>query len=82
MCTMSGLTNSERPNNMTRHQVNVRLPAYSVEQIDAICEAYGLTKTQVIILAVDRLMSDIQFRPHADVLREAETVENEMEKID
>lgn len=36
-------------------QFNARLPRITHEQIDDLCEAYGLTKTQVIILAVDRL---------------------------
>jgi len=36
-------------------QFNVRLPEYTLEQINAISETRGLTKTQVIILAVDRL---------------------------
>ena len=36
-------------------QFNVRLPALTHEQISQLHESYGLTKTQVIILAVDRL---------------------------
>jgi hypothetical protein len=40
-------------------QVNVRLPNITRGQIDALCEEYGLTKTQVIILAVDRFASTL-----------------------
>lgn len=36
-------------------QFNVRLPEMTHNQIAQITEAHGLTKTQVIILAVDRL---------------------------
>lgn len=36
-------------------QLNVRLPKLSQDQINEIGDIYGLTKTQVIILAVDRL---------------------------
>lgn len=36
-------------------QFNVRLPGYTLEQIDLLCDTYGLTKTQVTILAFDRL---------------------------
>ena len=36
-------------------QFNVRLPKLAHDQIEDISETYGLTKTQVIILAVDRL---------------------------
>lgn len=44
---------------MIREQFNVRLPVFTLETIDLICETYGLTKTQVVILAVDRLARDI-----------------------
>lgn len=36
-------------------QFNVRLPKLAHEQIEQLSQRYGLTKTQVIILAVDRL---------------------------
>ena len=36
-------------------QFNVRLPEITHNQIAQISETHGLTKTQVIILAVDRL---------------------------
>jgi hypothetical protein len=38
-------------------QFNVRLPEMTHNQIAQISELHGLTKTQVIILAVDRLTS-------------------------
>lgn len=36
-------------------QFNIRLPKISHEQINHLSETYGLTKTQVVILAIDRL---------------------------
>ena len=42
-----------------REQFNVRLPAFTVESIELVCDTYGLTKTQAIILAVDRLTHDL-----------------------
>ena len=36
-------------------QVNVRLPELTYNQINDLSETHGLTKTQVVILAVDRL---------------------------
>ena len=36
-------------------QFNVRLPELTRQQITQLSETHGLTKTQVIILAVDRL---------------------------
>lgn len=40
-------------------QFNIRLPALTHEQINQLGQAHGLTKTQVIILAVDRLSRDL-----------------------
>ena len=40
-------------------QFNVRLPGMTLEQIDLIAETYGLTKTQVIIVAVDRMTAQV-----------------------
>ena len=37
-------------------QFNTRLPELTHEQIDALSQAHGLTKTQVVILAVDRFV--------------------------
>ena len=36
-------------------QFNIRLPELTHQQITKLSETHGLTKTQVIILAVDRL---------------------------
>ena len=36
-------------------QVNVRLPKLTRDQIDELSQTHGLTKTQVVILAIDRL---------------------------
>ena len=41
-------------------QLNVRLPKLAHDQIAEISEIYGLTKTQTIILAVDRLARALQ----------------------
>lgn len=40
-------------------QFNARLPQLTHAQINALSEVHGLTKTQVIILAVDRLARDL-----------------------
>ena len=41
-------------------QFNARLPQLTHEQIDLLVQEFGLTKTQVIILAVDRLARDLK----------------------
>jgi hypothetical protein len=41
-------------------QFNTRLPKLTHEQIDALSQAHGLTKTQVIILAVDRFVRALE----------------------
>lgn len=41
-------------------QFNARLPQLTHSQIGDLTDAYGLTKTQVVILAVDRLIRDLQ----------------------
>jgi hypothetical protein len=38
---------------------NARLPKLSHDQIADIASQYGLTKTQVLILAIDRLCRDL-----------------------
>lgn len=40
-------------------QFNVRLPDYTLEQIDLLRQTYGLTQVQVIVLAIDRLTRDL-----------------------
>lgn len=42
------------------NQFNVRLPRLSHTQIKTLSEMHGLTKTQVIIVAVDRLARDLK----------------------
>jgi hypothetical protein len=41
-------------------QFNARLPQLTHDQINELTEIYGLTKTQVIIIAVDRLARDLK----------------------
>jgi hypothetical protein len=41
------------------NQFNVRLPLLTHSQITSLSELHGLTKTQVIIVAVDRLARDL-----------------------
>lgn len=45
----------------TSSQFNARLPQLTHEQIDLLVQEFGLTKTQVIIVAVDRLARDLKF---------------------
>ena len=40
-------------------QFNARLPQLTHSQINSLAENHGLTKTQVIIIAVDRLARDL-----------------------
>jgi len=44
-------------NNTSKQQVNARLPAVTIEQLNTLIKKTGMTKTQVIILAIDRLAS-------------------------
>lgn len=56
------------PSNAT--QFNARLPRLAHEQINALVEEYGLTKTQVVILAVDRFARELSAQAedaHKDV---------------
>ena len=57
-------------------QFNVRLPEITHNQIAQISEMHGLTKTQVVILAVDRLTSALtdQNQPAQHDLRRLKTV--------
>ena len=41
------------------NQFNARLPQLTHDQINELTHAYGLTKTQVIILAVDRFCREL-----------------------
>jgi hypothetical protein len=42
------------------NQFNARLPQLTHDQINELTREYGLTKTQVIILAVDRLSRQVK----------------------
>lgn len=44
----------------TSSQFNARLPQLTHEQINELAREHGLTKTQVIILAVDRLQRELK----------------------
>ena len=44
----------------TSGQFNARLPKLTHEQIRDVAREHGLTKTQVVIIAVDRLTRDLQ----------------------
>ena len=60
----------------TSSQFNARLPLLTHDQINLLANDYGLTKTQVIIVAVDRLARDLKAESadaHKDV-RMLETV--------
>jgi len=53
-----GEQNQEKRN--TTSQFNTRLPNLTHDQINRLSEDYGLTKTQVILIAVDRLARDLE----------------------
>lgn len=55
--TQKGSQDQEKKS--TSSQFNARLPKLTHEQITRLADSYGLTKTQVIILAVDRLARDL-----------------------
>jgi hypothetical protein len=44
------------------NQFNARLPGITHQQINEVVQLHGLTKTQVIIVAVDRLARDLMER--------------------
>ena len=50
------------PNNApsTSKQFNTRLPQLTHSQIKSLSDLYGMTKTQVIIVAVDRFARDLK----------------------
>ena len=51
----------------TSKQFNTRLPQLTHSQIKSLSNLHGLTKTQVIIVAVDRLARDLKAEsPEAD----------------
>ncbi len=66
------MTESETPQNAgsTSSQFNARLPRLAHDQINALVKEYGLTKTQVVILAVDRFARELSAQAkdaHKDV---------------
>ena len=56
---MSSHTPSNGVQSKASSQFNARLPQLTHSQINKLAKAHGLTKTQVIIVAVDRLARDL-----------------------
>ena len=48
------------PDKPSSSQFNARLPHLTHSQINSISERHGLTKTQVVIVAIDRLARDLE----------------------
>lgn len=57
---MSTNSHSDVKESKPSSQFNARLPQLTHMQINDLAVAHGLTKTQVIILAVDRLSRDLE----------------------
>jgi NifB/MoaA-like Fe-S oxidoreductase len=57
--SMSIDTSSEELQTKGASQFNARLPQLTHTQINELVQEYGLTKTQVIIVAVDRLKREL-----------------------
>jgi hypothetical protein len=47
------------PTDKNSNQFNARLPQLTHTQINQLSQIHGLTKTQVVIIAVDRLTRDL-----------------------
>ena len=56
---MSNKISSESAHNKSSSQFNARLPQLTHTQINNLAAVHGLTKTQVIIVAVDRLAREL-----------------------
>lgn len=56
---MSAKTSTDSSPERQSSQFNARLPQLTHSQINNLSDVYGLTKTQVIIVAVDRLARDL-----------------------
>ena len=56
---MANKTSSESAQNKSSSQFNARLPQLTHNQINNLARVHGLTKTQVIIVAVDRLAREL-----------------------
>ena len=44
---------------MATTQLNIRIPPLTIQQIDKIVKATGMTKTQIVLLAIDRLTREL-----------------------
>jgi hypothetical protein len=56
---MPAKSSSNTAKGWTSSQFNARLPQLTHEQINELAKTHGMTKTQVIIVAVDRLARDL-----------------------
>jgi hypothetical protein len=56
---MANKTSSDSARSKSSSQFNARLPLLTHAQINNLAVVHGLTKTQVIIVAVDRLARDL-----------------------
>ena len=69
---MPNNASSDSVQSKSSNQFNARLPQITHNQINNLVAAHGLTKTQVIIVAVDRLARDLDkesFEADKDVRR-------------
>ena len=41
-------------------QLNVTLPRFTLDQIEALCAHWGMTKTQLVIVAIERMAQDME----------------------
>jgi len=63
---------------MTKTQFNVRLPDLTHQQLEEIADEYGLTKTQILILAIDRLKRELL--PNENLMGELSIEEKDLVK--
>jgi hypothetical protein len=57
---------------MGKPNFSAALPGITLDNIDLIAETYGLTKTQVFVLAIERLTADLHpERGNRQAMREA-----------
>ena len=50
---------TQEPNRGAR-QLNVTLPRFTLDQIEALCAHWGMTKTQLVIVAIERMTQDME----------------------
>ncbi len=62
-------------------QFNTRLPELTHNQIDEIAEIHDLTKTQILIIAIDRLYQQLQ-SPKIDLELSAEEINKVIDNTD